>query len=117
LFALCLLYLTFVLAAANFQLAGISIDAGSKESRREGVRAAKSPSPREPLADIETTTPHDTSMLETVLVSRCAGTVNHDAICGMLAECLHDVHSAMFAMPYLVVLMFPCFFVLGCKID
>jgi hypothetical protein len=41
-FVLCL-YLTFVLAAADFQLAGISTDGGSKESGREEVHTIKSP--------------------------------------------------------------------------
>jgi hypothetical protein len=102
-FVLCSLYLTFVLAAADFQLVGISTNASAKESGHEEVHAAKSPSSREPPADIETATPHDTSMLDIALVSGCAGTVNHDAICGLLAECLLDVSCAMFMMLYLVV--------------
>jgi hypothetical protein len=43
-FVLCSLYLTFVLAAADFQLVGISTNASAKESGHEEVHAAKSPS-------------------------------------------------------------------------
>jgi hypothetical protein len=36
-------------------------------------------------------------------VSGHTGTVNRDVICGLLAECLQDVSSVMFTMPYLFV--------------
>jgi uncharacterized protein YlxW (UPF0749 family) len=42
-------------------------------------------------------------MLDIALVSRHAGTVNRDAVCGLLAECLEYVSSVVFAMPYLVI--------------
>jgi hypothetical protein len=87
-FVLCSLYLTFVFAAIEFQLAGASANVVAKESGCEEVHAAKSPSSQEPLADIEIATPHDTSMLDIALVSRHAGTVKRDAVCGLLAECL-----------------------------
>jgi hypothetical protein len=67
---------------------GASTDAGAKESECEEVHAAPSPTSREPLADAETATPRDTSMLDIALVSGGAGTVNHDFVCDMLAECL-----------------------------
>jgi hypothetical protein len=82
---------------------GISTDAGTKESEHEGVHVAKSPSSLETPTDIETATPHDTSVLDIVLVSGHAGTVNCDAACGQLAECLQDVSSVVFVMPYLAV--------------
>jgi hypothetical protein len=94
-FVLCLLYLTFVLAAADFQLAGASTDADAKESGWEEVHATKSPLLQEPPFDIETATPHDTSVLDIALVSGHTGTVTRDDICGLLAECLQDVSSAM----------------------
>jgi hypothetical protein len=102
-FVLCLLYLIFVLAATDFQLAGISTDVGAEELGHEGVHAAKSPSSREPLADIETATPRDTSVLDIALVSGHVVTVNRDVVCILLVECLQDVSSVVFAMPYLVV--------------
>jgi hypothetical protein len=102
-FVLCSLYLTFVLAATDFQPAGVSTDAGAKESGCEEVHTAKSPSSREPPADIETATPHGTSVLDIALVLGRAGTINCDAICNLLAKCLQDVSSAMFVMPFLVV--------------
>jgi hypothetical protein len=92
----------FFLAAIDFQLAGVSTDAGTKESSHEGVHASKSPSSREPSADIETTTPRDTSVLDIALVSGGARTVKHDVVYGLLAECLQDVSSAVFVKPYLV---------------
>jgi hypothetical protein len=79
---LCSLHLTFVPAVTDFQLVGISTDAGTKESEHEGVHVAKSPSSLETPTDIETATPHDTSVLDIVLVSGHAGTVNCDAACG-----------------------------------
>jgi hypothetical protein len=102
-FALCSLYLAFVLVAANFQLSSASTDAGAKESGREEVHAAQSPTSRESPADTETATPHDTSVLDIALVSGQAETINRDVVCGLLAECLQDVSSTMLVMPYLVV--------------
>jgi hypothetical protein len=61
------------------------------------------PPTREPLANTETATPHDTSVLDIALVSGHAGTINHDYVCGLLAECLRNVSSAILIMPYLVV--------------
>jgi hypothetical protein len=95
--------LTFVFAPAEFQLAGASADVVAKESGHEEVHAAKSPSPREPPTDIEIATPRDTSVLDIVLVSGHAGTVDRDVVCGLLTKCLRDVSSAMFVMPYLVI--------------
>jgi hypothetical protein len=94
--------LTFVFAAAEFQLAGASADVITKESGCEEVHATKSPSSQEPLANIEITTPRDTSVLDIALLPGHAWTVYRDAICGLLVECLQDVSSAMFVMPYLV---------------
>jgi hypothetical protein len=93
----------FCFAPAEFQLAGASADVVAMESGREEVHAAKSPSPREPPADIEIATPHDTSVLDIALVSGHAGTVDRDAVCGLLTKCLQDVSFAMFVMPYLVI--------------
>jgi hypothetical protein len=103
LFVLCSLYLTFVLASADFQLVGASTDASTKESGREEVHATPSPTLREPLADTKTATPHDTSVLDIALVSGRVGTVNHDSVCGVLPECLQDVGSNLLMTPYLVV--------------
>jgi hypothetical protein len=85
----------------DFQLVGVSTDGSARESGCQEVCTAKSPSSCEPLADPKkNTTPPDTGMLDIVLVSRHAGTVNHDAVCSLLTKCLQDVSSATLAMPY-----------------
>jgi hypothetical protein len=89
-----LLYLTFALAAAEFQPVVVSVDAGARDSGCGGVHAtertsgAESPSVREPLVDIETAHTHEASMSDIVLVSGHARTVNRDAVYGLLIECL-----------------------------
>jgi hypothetical protein len=55
------------------------------------------------LPDVETTLGHKASVLDIALVSGSVGTVNRDAIYGLLNECLKDVSSAMLVVPYLVV--------------
>jgi hypothetical protein len=40
------------------------------------------------------------SFLCLLYLSGHMGSINRDAVCGLLAECLQDVSSAMFAMPY-----------------
>jgi hypothetical protein len=95
--------LTFVLSVDDFSLAGASIDGGAKESCRQEVCISKSSSSQEPLANPESGTPHDTSVLDIALMSGSTRTVNHDAVCGLLAMCLQDVRSTMFMMPYLFV--------------
>jgi hypothetical protein len=100
-FVLCLLYLTFVLSTIDFRLAGISTDAGAKEFGCEEVYTAKSPLLQEPPANPKTASPRDTSVLDIAIVLGHARTINRDVVCCLLAECLQDVSSAMFAMPYL----------------
>jgi hypothetical protein len=73
----------------------------------EEVYAAKSPLSRESPVDPETATPCDTSMLDITLVSGHVGTITCDAVCGLLAECLQDVSSVVFVMPYL----FSCYWI------
>jgi hypothetical protein len=92
--------LTFVLSTGDFRLVGISTNGGTKESGCQEVCTTKSPSLQEPPADPKSATPHDTGVLDIALVSGRMGSVNRDAVCGLLAECLQDVSSAMFAMPY-----------------
>jgi hypothetical protein len=75
--------------------------------RSEEVYAAKSPLSRESPVDPETATPCDTSVLDIVLVLGHVGIITYDAICGLLAECLQDVSSAVFVMPYL----FSCYWI------
>jgi hypothetical protein len=77
------------------------METGAKELGHKEVYAAKSPSSWEPRADPESTTPRDTSMPDIALVSGHTGTINRDAVCSPLANCLQDVSSAMFTTPYL----------------
>jgi hypothetical protein len=104
---LCLLYLTFALSVGDFRLAGVSVDGGAKDSGHQEVCTGKSPSSQEPPANPENATPpppaHETSMLDIALMSGRTGIFNHDVVCNLLAECLQDVSSTMFAMPYLFV--------------
>jgi hypothetical protein len=79
-FVLCLLYLTFALAAAEFQAASISVGVGAKGLKHEDVMTTKSPSSQEPLADIEATPIDEASVLDIVLVLGQAGTVNHKVV-------------------------------------
>jgi hypothetical protein len=52
-------------------------------------------------------------VLDIALVSRRGGTINHDAVCGLLTECLQDVSFAVLAMSNLfaccLVFNFSCF--------
>jgi hypothetical protein len=48
-------------------------------------------------------------MLDIALVSRCAGTIDRDVVCGVLTECLQDVSSNAFVMHTFVI----CYFILN----
>jgi hypothetical protein len=59
-------------------------------------------------------------MLDIALVSQRRGTIDHDAICGWLTECLQDVSFAIVTMSYLFArlgLHFFLLFYLGCQVD
>jgi hypothetical protein len=105
-----LLYLTFVPVVAKVQSVVASANAGIKASGCgdvlvvERVTGAESPSAREPPVQVETTHIRDASMLDIVLVSRRNKTVNRDAVCGLLMECLHDVSSTMCCLLSLFVI-------------
>jgi hypothetical protein len=58
---------------------------------------------REPLANPKNATPCGTGVLDIALVSGRMRIVNRDVVCNLLGECLQDVSSAMFTMPYCFV--------------
>jgi hypothetical protein len=66
------------------------------------VLITESPSSREPPADIKAALARETSTVDIALVSGSRGTIDRDAVCGLLNECLHDVSSAILVASYLV---------------
>jgi hypothetical protein len=60
-------------------------------------------------------------MLDIVLASGCRGAINHNAVCGLLTECLQDVSSGILVISYLFALLLGFLFlfvsVLGFEID
>jgi hypothetical protein len=100
----------------------VALSSGTgKGSGDKDVHPTESPLLRELSADIQDALAHETSMLDVVLASRRRGVINRDAVCCLLTKCLHDVSSAIHAIPYLFALLlgflFLFAFMLGFKID
>jgi hypothetical protein len=51
-------------------------------------------------------------VLDIVLVSRCTRTIDHDAVCGLLLECLHDVSFDALVLHTFVI----CYLVLNSRL-
>jgi hypothetical protein len=81
-------------------IAALSASA-AKDLGVEDVHTTESPSSREPPIEIEAALTRETSMLDIALALGRRGTINHDAVCGLLTECLQDVSFAILAMSYL----------------
>jgi hypothetical protein len=61
----------------------------------EDVCLTKSPSLREPSANVEGAITHDTSVVDVALASRPRGVINRDPVCSLVSECLQDVSSTI----------------------
>jgi hypothetical protein len=55
-----------------------------------------------PPADVEAALGREAGMLHIALVSRRRWTISHDAVCGLLNECLQDVSFPILASSYFV---------------
>jgi hypothetical protein len=58
---------------------------------------------RDPPVGVETTSSHDITVCDVALVSHCTGTIDRDAVCGMLIECSQDVTFVVFTLHLLVI--------------
>jgi hypothetical protein len=85
----------------------------AKDLGGEDVRTTESPSSREPPIEVEAALTRETSMLDIALASGRGGSISHEAVCGLLTECLQDVSFAILTMSYLFsccyVFTFSCF--------
>jgi hypothetical protein len=75
---------------------------------REDVCLTKSPSLREPSANVKGVITHDTGVVDVSLASRPGGVFNYDSVCILLNECLQDVSSAILSMLCLFAMLL-CF--------
>jgi hypothetical protein len=81
----------------------ISADSGTKDLRcgdvcvAKQVSGVKSASARDPPVQAETTHTREASVLDIALVLGHTGTINRNAVCCLLTECLQDVCCAIFA--------------------
>jgi hypothetical protein len=118
--ALCLsksydieLFLAFV----TVKMVVASVATSVKDFGSGGVRAdeqltsAGSASTQDPLVQDEASLGRGANVLDNALVPRRAGTIDHDAIYGLLTECLQDVSSALVLRTFVI-----CYLVLNSRL-
>jgi hypothetical protein len=87
----------------------ISASADMTDSGREGIHIDElvtghgSASTETSLVEVETTLTRDITMCNVALVSCHTGAIDHNAVYGLLIECLQDVNLIPFALHRLVV--------------